>query len=68
MRKSLNTLCQTAALIDFFFLKPEPTKLSSCQNCVAKAIDGVVLRNNGWLEASTSNRSKNGTKDSKGKK
>lgn len=50
-------------MIDFF-LKPEPTKLSSCQNCVAKATDCVVLRNNGWLEASTSNRPKNGTKNS----
>lgn len=66
MRKSLNTLCQTAALIDFF-LNPEPTKLSSCQNCTAEATDCVAFRNNGWLEASTSNRPKDGSKNSVGK-
>ena len=46
MRKSFNILCQTAALIDIFF-KQEPTKLSSCQNSVAKVTGYVALRNKG---------------------
>ena len=47
MRKSFNILCQTAALIDFFFFKQEPTKLSSCQNHVTKVTGYVALRNKG---------------------
>lgn len=47
MKESLNTLCQTAALIDFFLSLEQP-------NCavvkgVAEATDHALLTNNGWV-------------------
>ena len=58
MKESLNTLCQTAALIDFSLSLKQP-------NCavvkgVAEATDHAVLTNNGWV-------GQNGNQDLKGK-
>lgn len=43
-------------LLWLIFWKPEPTKLSGCQNCVAEATDCAALRNNGWQALLTGQR------------